>query len=69
MRTSSGWKTYGATEEGLQKARFLEKEADPRAVDYVRKLVKWARSVSFKDLVKSIYQAYPEMKANSIFRD
>jgi hypothetical protein len=28
----------------------------------------WVRAQSFNSLVKAIYDAYPEMKVNSIFR-
>lgn len=29
----------------------------------------WVRALSFSDLVAAIYRMYPEMRANSVFRD
>lgn len=68
-RSSGGWRMYAATDTGLERAKTLLRNADPNAVDYTRRAVSWARSLSFRDLVKSIYEAFPEMKANSIFKD
>jgi hypothetical protein len=68
-RTPGGWRVYGATEAGLEKAKSLAKEADPKALDYAKKVVNWARNLSFSDLVRAIYEAFPEMKANTIFKD
>jgi len=36
---------------------------------YLDDVVEWTRSLSFTELVKAIYQDYPDMKANSVFRD
>jgi hypothetical protein len=40
----------------------------PTAKDYVVNLANWVRQLSFQQLVASIYNKYPEMKANSVFR-
>ncbi len=39
-----------------------------RARNYMGEAARWVRSLSFAQLVGSIYNAYPEMKANSIFQ-
>jgi len=39
------------------------------AVAYLREVVPWAQSLSFNELVRAIYEAYPEPRANSVFRD
>jgi hypothetical protein len=68
-RATGGWKTYAATEAGLREASQLMKTADRSAVEYAKLAVEWARALSFRDLIQSIYQAYPNMKANSRFRE
>jgi uncharacterized protein len=68
-RSQGGWRVYRATPAGLEKANQLLAEADPLAADYVRRVVEWARSLSFQDLIKSVYAEFPEMKAHSIFQD
>lgn len=36
---------------------------------YIGKVSTFVRTRSFNDLVSAIYKAFPEMKANSIFRE
>ena len=64
----STYKQYSASPAGRQRASELERELPPDVVDYVHRLVTWARGLSFNELVSAIYQAYPEMKANSVFQ-
>jgi hypothetical protein len=68
-RSPGGWKEYAATPAGLERAKALEAEADPRAISYMKRVVAWARGLTFQDLVRAVYKAYPDTKANSIFRD
>lgn len=63
------WPVYSVTPRGLQRAHELEKSAPVTGVEYLRKAVKWARSLSFQQLVQAIYREYPEYRVNSIFRD
>jgi hypothetical protein len=63
-----GWAEFAATPEGLAQAAEIAKQADRRAVDSLRQLVDWARALSFPDLVRAVYQAYPETRVNSIFK-
>ena len=60
------WNTYAASETGIERGDRLLCDATAR--DYVLKISAWVRSLSFNSLVKSIYDAYPHMRANSIFR-
>jgi hypothetical protein len=62
------WKKYRTTEHGLEVGRDLLDQLDATTADYIRQLSNWVRSLSFADLVSSIYNAYPEMKAKSIFK-
>lgn len=63
------FKEYRATQRGLAKASELRVTLDPAVATYVGSVVEFVRSLSFNQLVSSIYKNYPEMKANSVFRD
>jgi hypothetical protein len=68
-QSPSGLKTYVVTPAGAAEAQRLKSQANPVALEYMRRVVEWAQGLSFQDLVKSIYDAYPDMRANSIFKD
>jgi uncharacterized protein len=62
------WNTYSATESGVKNGRAVLEALPAPAQKYLREVSAWVRSQSFSSLVKSIYDTYPEMRANSIFR-
>lgn len=62
-----GWKRYRLTPEGQQRGEKALAELPANAHQYMQDVSKFVRSLSFADLVSAIYQAYPEMKANSVF--
>jgi hypothetical protein len=66
-QSSSRWRTYGASSEGLDQGRELLSRLPEPQRDYIQKVSAWVRSLDFAGLVKSIYEAYPEMRTNSIF--
>lgn len=59
---------YGVAPDGVLPGLNTFKAMPADAQDYVRRLVSWIRSVSFKQLVSAVYETWPAMKANSIFR-
>lgn len=61
------WYQYSATKEGKTRAKDLMKEIPENTVDLLQKISNLVRSLSFADLVSAIYDAYPEMRENSIF--
>ena len=63
------FRAYGATKAGLDEAKKLEATLKPDIRNYLHQVVDWACNLSFKQLVSAIYQEYPDMRANSIFRD
>lgn len=63
------WKTWAITETGREAALVLAGDADARLADYLGRIVTWVRRKSFSDLLRSVYAAYPEFAANSVFRD
>ena len=62
------WTNTISTHSGREKAEQLKKEMDPGIVQYISEVVEWAQGLSFRELIASIYQAYPEYKVNSVFR-
>lgn len=66
--TDRGWKKYCLTSEGLTLGNQYLAALSPRAQDYICRVSEFVRKSSFSDLVSSIYKAYPEMKANSVFQ-
>ena len=63
------WKEYAATPAGMREAEQVKGEAPPAATAYLAKIVAWARSLSFQDLVRAIYARYPDTRAKSIFEE
>ena len=61
-------RSYRLTVAGQTKGRELLASTPPEVREYMRQLSGWVRSLSFTDLVSAIYAAYPEMRANSVFR-
>ena len=59
---------YKLTDQGLSNGKVLLGDLDKKTKDYIKSLSAWVRSLSFAELVSAVYQAYPEMKANSVFR-
>ena len=64
---ASGYLEYCATDKGLTRARELLQTLEEEQRAYMVSVVGWVRSLNFAKLVKSIYEAYPEMRANSVF--
>jgi hypothetical protein len=68
--SSSGrWNVYSATDEGAKFGNKLLSSLAPQSQQYIENVSNWVRSQSFGGLVRSIYEAYPEMNENSIFQD
>lgn len=63
------WKTYAASEKGVVRGQAILASLPAGKREYIKRVSDWVRSLDFSTLVKSIYEAYPEMRANSIFKD
>lgn len=66
--THMGWSKYSATPEGIAHAHIISQDVDPGVMTYITAVVNWARRLSFPDLVRSIYEAYPDQRVNSVFQ-
>jgi hypothetical protein len=62
------WKVYSATDDGIAAGREVLGRLPSHLSAYVAEVSDWVRKQSFSSLVKSIYEKYPEMRANSIFQ-
>ena len=59
---------YSISEDGRQCASQIKAVAPPKAQEYLAAVVAWAQSLTFGQLVKSVYAKYPETSVNSVFR-
>ena len=68
----SSWnrtRLYRVTENGLRDGASHLAKFPEDVRNYTESLGKWVLSLSFSQLVSSIYKEYPAMKANSVFQD
>jgi uncharacterized protein YwgA len=61
------WTNYRLSEAGQVEAEQYFDKLEPDAKSYIMRASEFVRSLSFSDLVRSIYKAYPDMKVNSVF--
>ncbi|MDR3449413.1 MAG: hypothetical protein P4M15_06665 [Alphaproteobacteria bacterium] len=62
------WNRYAASDRGLERGAHILDSLRNRERDYIKKVSAWVRAQTFESLVKSIYDQYPEMRVNSVFR-
>lgn len=63
------WMTYAASDLGIKRGEKLLAQMSVKNRRYVESVAEWVLAQSFGSLVKSIYDLYPKMRANSIFQD
>lgn len=62
------YRTYSLSSEGFQHGSRLLALFSTNTRNYLKQLASWIRSLSFAELVSAIYNKYPDMKVNSVFR-
>ena len=62
-------RTYSLTSEGHIRGKRVLEDLPKQIQQYISDLVAVVRSMSFAELVSTIYRFYPEMRANSVFRE
>ena len=62
------WSEFSISKLGLDRASEVAKQADEKAVEYLGRVVEWARKKSFAELVRAVYHEYPEFRKNSVFQ-
>lgn len=68
VQNTGRYRVYGLTQVGQAEGRQLLDKLHPNARAYVESVARWVRQLSFQQLVAAIYNKYPDMKANSVFR-
>lgn len=68
-QSTGRYRVYALTEAGFLHGAAKLGELPDAARDYVASVAQWVRQLSFEQLVASIYKRYPDMKANSVFRE
>lgn len=66
--SSTGRKTYRTSREGQKRGEAVLDQLPDAMAAYVGELSDFVLGLSFAELVRSIYAAYPEMKVNSLFQ-
>jgi uncharacterized protein YwgA len=59
---------YKLTPLGCEKAKIEFDKLLPKEQEYLIRLSEWVRSLSFAQLVGAIYNEYPAMRQNSVFK-
>ncbi len=67
--TSGMVRRYFLSVRGYEQGRALLDGCQDKIRSALKTLAEWILPLSFSDLVSAIYQTYPDMKVNSIFRE
>ena len=70
--TEGGWgrpRLYTLTPKGVKASEQIKESLSPAVKQYISELGEWLSSLSFEQLISFIYNQYPEMKENSVFRE
>ncbi len=59
---------YELTPAGVQRADQIRKALGKRERTYLAEVVPWVRRLTFRQLVTAIYNAFPKMAENSVFK-
>jgi uncharacterized protein YwgA len=65
---SGGMRTYRLTPSGQTNGALELRKLDSTLWDYIASMSAWVRSLSFQQLVRAVYDKFPDMRANSIFQ-
>lgn len=64
IHPGGGWRQYAATLAGI---RAELKDIPDEISTYIIRKVRWARDLSFPELVRAVYQEFPQFRENSVF--
>jgi uncharacterized protein len=68
IHSTGRYRSYGLSHAGFQDGLAALGALPDSAKDYIVSLASWVSQLSFEQLVASIYNRYPDMKVNSVFR-
>lgn len=63
------WRTYRPTAEGLMEGGSVLGSLSPKAQQFLLRAAEFVQTLSFSELVSAIYEAFPEMRRNSVFQE
>ena len=63
------WSVYHITPSGQARALQVQTEANAALAEYAKVIAQWVKSLSFSELLRSIYFKYPHFRANSVFQE
>ena len=63
------WAKYVITGKGEQRSREVEAETKAPLREYIGRVVAWVQDLSFNELLRSVYKAYPDYRRNSVFQE
>jgi hypothetical protein len=61
------WNHYSLTPEGAEVAQSITRTANPKASQYLRTLRAFVDGLSFRQLLTTVYNRYPDYAVNSVF--
>lgn len=65
---SRPWNSYVLTSEGRETAGAALDKLDPQIRGFLRSVVEWVAELDFPDLLRAVYDKYPDYAVNSVFR-
>lgn len=68
IENTGRYRVYSLSQAGFREGAAQLNKLAPNIRAYIANVAAWVRQLSFEQLVASIYNRYPEMKANSVFR-
>lgn len=68
VQSTGRYRVYTLSQEGFQRGGVILSGLPQGTRTYIVNIANWVRKLSFEQLVASIYNRYPEMKVNSVFR-
>lgn len=68
VQNTGRYRVYELSQAGQIEWRRLLETIQPAVRQYVANVAQWVRQLSFQQLVAAIYNRYPDMKVNSVFR-
>jgi uncharacterized protein YwgA len=60
-------KKYYLTVEGQKAGDYVSHTIEESLFEYMKDVNSYVRRLSFQNLIKAVYEVYPEMKAKSVF--
>lgn len=66
--TSGRYRNYRLSPAGYNQGSLYLESLPANVRAYLIEIAGWVRRLTFQQLVSSVYDAYPDMKVNSIFR-